>query len=601
MKQSCNPLQPGINEKNPLFRYSIIPLFNFRMKKFVLLFVCLFCAGFIYGQRTFNLCDYSPVGDGKTDDTRSFIKMFEDAAAQGGGHLLIGAGDYFLKGDVAIPLCSNTTVSAYGARFILPGELGDRKRIVLFQGVDITDFMWMGGYFKGYCYDPDAAVNRWEPNVTTRMIVINTSKDGVTDRITFRDMSSDGVAGAVVNVNGFTERPERHDNTDINFASNISVLNCTFINSGKFMWDYGYLWQLIVFAEESTPAQLAMAKKYFRNDLIREHLEMQHGSDRVVFSNTGSNPIPVTKVTDRAREVLCFYGMQLPDNIVKGKQYFVVESTGEYIKVSDTFNGKPIVFQGSASPDACLIWNLDAAFYGLYAPTGEGPGKGCIDLTRCKNTFVSGCKISASGDAMHIYNCHNNIFSGNHILGARMGAFFLAEYCKNSTITGNTVDGCNGSRVMTIEESNEDVTVIGNTFRNGGRGGWGNQPKNLIIQGNIFINNTNKGTKEHNTGRRSFKTGGWQAYPEIYFTTYQEGASYGPVVVSNNVFYTGPDAAAVLNFEKNGVGIRVEGNIFKGSSNVILIDAKNKTIQIDKSQGATIKTGREHSQMFANN
>ena len=571
------------------------------MKKCILLSLCLFFVTFIFGQRTFSLGDYSPICDGKTDDTPVFFKMFDEVAKHGGGHIIIPSGDYFLKGDRPIPLCANITVSAYGARFFLPEELSDRKRIVLFEGTDITNFTWMGGYFKGYCFNPDNAINRWEPNVTTRIIVINTSMYGVTDRITFRDMSSDGVAGAVVNVNGFTERPERHDNTDINFATNVSALNCTFIDSGKFMWDYGYLWQIIVFAEESTPAQLAMAKKYFRNDLIRENLEMRQGSDRVLLANTGQNSIPVTKVIDRAREVLCFYGNQLPDNIVKGKQYYVVESTDEYIKVSDTFQGKPITFKGSSGAGASLIWNLDAAFYGLYAPTGQGPGKGCIDFTRCRNTFVSGCKISALGDAMHIYNCHNNIFSGNHILGARMGAFFLAEFCKNSTITGNTVDGCNGSRVMTIEESNEDVTVIGNTFRNGGRGGWINQPKNLIIQGNIFINNTNKGTKEHNKGRRSFKTGGWQTYPEIYFTTYQEGASYGPVVVSNNVFFTSPDAAAVLNFEKNGVDVRVEGNTFNGSTNVILLDEKTTSIYIDKSQGAKIKIGREYSQMFANN
>ena len=569
------------------------------MKKFLVFSVNLFFVTLVFGQGTFILGDYSPVGDGKTDDTPAFLKMFEEVAQHGGGHVLIAAGDYFLKGDQPIPLCSNTTVSAYGARFFLPETLGDRARIVLFEGTDISHFTWMGGYFKGYCFNPENAVNHWEPNVTTRMIVINTSKNGVTDRITFRDISSDGVAGAVVNINGFTDKRDSAENTDINFATNVSVLNCTLINTGKFMWDYGYLWQLIVFAEESTPAQLAMAKKYFRNELIRENLEMQNGSDKVIFANTGNNPIPVSN-DDRNNQVLCFYGNQLPDNIVKGKKYYVVESTDEYIKVSDTFKGKPIIFKGSSGSGTNLIWNLGSAFW-AYAPTGEGPGKGCIDLVRCKNTFISGCKISALGDAMHIYNCHNNIFADNHILSARMGAFFLAEFCKNSTITGNTVDGCNGSRVISIEKSNEDVTVIGNTFRYGGRGSWINQPKNLIIQGNVFINNTNKGTKEHNQGRRSFITGGWQAYPEIYFTTYQEGASYGPVVVSNNIFYTGPDAVAVLNFEKNGFDVRVEGNTFKGSSNVILIDEKSKSIYIDKSQGATIKVGREYSQVFGNN
>jgi len=32
--------------------------------------------------------------------------------------------------------------------------------------------------------------------------------------------------------------------------------------------------------------------------------------------------------------------------------------------------------------------------------------------------------------------------------------------------------------------------VVGNTFRNGGRGSWINQPQGLILSGNVFINNT---------------------------------------------------------------------------------------------------------------
>ncbi len=137
----------------------------------------------------------------------------------------------------------------------------------------------------------------------------------------------------------------------------------------------------------------------------------------------------------------------------------------------------------------------------------EGPGKGSIDLAGCKNKSVTGCKLSSLGDAMHIHSSHNNTFSNNHITRSRMRAFFLSEFCKNSTITGNTVDGTNGSRIMTIEKSNEDVVVIGNTFRNGGRGSWINQPKNLIITNNISINNTTKGEQDPWRRRRDYKTG----------------------------------------------------------------------------------------------
>lgn len=43
------------------------------------------------------------------------------------------------------------------------------------------------------------------------------------------------------------------------YARNVTIENCTLTRSGKFMWDYGYLWQITVWPESN----------YFRNDLIR--------------------------------------------------------------------------------------------------------------------------------------------------------------------------------------------------------------------------------------------------------------------------------------------------------------------------------------------
>jgi hypothetical protein len=289
---------------------------------------------------------------------------------------------------------------------------------------------------------------------------------------------------------------------------------------------------------------------------------MNDGDDKILFDNK-LNSISISN-SALPKDAVCFFGDKLPENIIKGKQYFIVTSTAQYIQVSDQPKGEPITFKGSASATQTnLIYNLQDAFYVLYAPIGSGPGKGCIDLVACKNTRITGCKISALGDAMHIHSCHNNIFSNNQILGARMGAFFLAEYSKNSSIIGNTVNGTNGSRVISIERSNEDVTVIGNTFRNGGRGSWINQPKNLIMQGNIFINNTTKCDPGPWIGRKTFKTGTWESYSEIYFTTYQKGGKYGPVILKDNIFETGPGAAAAIQFEKNGEDVLVEGNFFK--------------------------------------
>ena len=541
-------------------------------------------------KTSFNLSQFKPNANGKSDDTPAFQRLFEAVSKVGGGTVTIPAGEYYVSGLSSISLPSNTTVFAYGANFHLPKTLGDQARIVVFKGENITNFTWFGGHFEGYCFDHRNPPNTWEPNVNTRIFVISTSESGKTDHILFRDVSSNKVAGAIVNIEGFKKV---HDLPTVeNFATNVSVENCTFIDSGKFMWDYGLLWQIIVFSEEYTPSDLAMAKKYFRNDLIRSNLKMNDGDDKILFDNK-LNPISISN-SNLPKDAVCFFGDKLPENIIKGKQYFIVTSNEQYIQVSDQPKGEPITFKGSASATQTnLIYNLQDAFYVLYAPIGSGPGKGCIDLVACKNTRITGCKISALGDAMHIHSCHNNIFSNNQILGARMGAFFLAEYSKNSSIIGNTVNGTNGSRIMSIERSNEDVTVIGNTFRNGGRGSWINQPKNLIMQGNIFINNTTKCDPGPWKGRKTFKTGTWESYSEIYFTTYQKGGKYGPVILKDNIFETGPGAAAAIQFEKNGEDVLVEGNFFKGNTGVINLDADDKTITIGRNFGAKVMESKD--------
>jgi len=554
----------------------------------------LVSSGILMSQSTsktsFNLSQFKPNANGKSDDTPAFQRLFEAVSKVGGGTATIPAGEYYVSGLSSISLPSNTTVFAYGANFHLPKTLGDQARIVVFKGENITNFTWFGGHFEGYCFDHRNPPNTWEPNVNTRIFVISTSESGKTDHILFRDVSSNKVAGAIVNIEGFKKV---HDLPTVeNFATNVSVENCTFIDSGKFMWDYGLLWQIIVFSDEYTPADLAMAKKYFRNDLIRSNLKMNDGDNKILFDNK-LNPISISN-SNLPKDAVCFFGDKLPENIIKGKQYFIVTSNEQYIQVSDQPKGEPISFKGSASATQTnLIYNLQDAFYVLYAPIGSGPGKGCIDLVACKNTRITGCKISALGDAMHIHSCHNNIFSNNQILGARMGAFFLAEYSKNSSIVGNTVNGTNGSRIMSIERSNEDVTVIGNTFRNGGRGSWINQPKNLIMQGNIFINNTTKCDPGPWIGRKTFKTGTWESYSEIYFTTYQKGGKYGPVILKDNIFETGPGAAAAIQFEKNGEDVLVEGNFFKGNTGIINLDADDKTITIGKNFGAKVMESKD--------
>ncbi|MHB8866058.1 MAG: right-handed parallel beta-helix repeat-containing protein [Pirellulaceae bacterium] len=499
------------------------------------------------------------------DDTATLRACFEAAAAAGEHRVTIPPGDYRVTGAAAIPLSSHLTVTAYGARFHLPQQLGDRARVVLFSGVDVNDFCWFGGHFCGQVFDPAKKENAWEPNVNTRAILITTTPGGHTENLTFRDITSEGMAGAVITVLGAEKKAS--DREVETFARNVTVEHCTLERSGKFMWDYGYLWQITVWPEDYNDAERAMAAKYFRQDLVQGPVRMAAGDDRVMFDNTRSLPVSQKRTgseASRGYDAICFFGDTLPSNLVRGRQYFVVESTPEFIRIADTPGGEAVRFDSPAGPQAKLISNLFHAHLALYEPTGSGPGKGALDLVGCEKVIVRGCRLSALGDTMHIQKSRGVIFANNHITGSRMGAFFLAEFCRDATITGNTVDGSNGSRVMSVEKSCADVTVIGNTFRNGGRGSWINQPRNFVLADNIFVNNTTKCERDPRRGRRSFLTGDYERYAELYFTTHEPGGRYGNVTIRGNIFTSGPHASHAIMFESGGDIIVVADNILSG-------------------------------------
>jgi len=294
---------------------------------------------------------------------------------------------------------------------------------------------------------------------------------------------------------------------------------------------------------------------------------MDAGDDRVFFDNT--KPLPVSKMregleADRGYDSLCFLGDTLPSNLVRGRQYFVVESTPTYVRIADKPLGVPIRFQTSTGPKTKLITPLFYAHLALYSPNGAGPGKGALDLVGCEGVEVRGNTLSALGDTMHIQKSRRIVFDRNQITGSRMGAFFLAEFCQGALITNNFVDGTNGSRVVSIEQSSQDVVVRGNTFRNGGRGSWINQPRNLLMEDNVFEHNTTKCERDPKRGRRSFVTGEYEEYAEIYFTTYEVDGTYGNVLLRNNRFISGPNAKHAMTFMPGASNIVIQGNRFEG-------------------------------------
>jgi hypothetical protein len=514
------------------------------------------------------------------DDRSRLAELFREAS-ESGGKVTVPPGDYHLDGVEPIILSSQTTIFAYDARFHLPEKLGDQARAVLFAGEDLSDVRWFGGHFVGHVFDPSKEKNEWEPNVNTCGILITTTPGGTTANLTFRDISSEGMAGAVVTVRGAAKAGSRREIAT--YARNITIDQCTLERSGKFMWDYGYLWQITVWPEDYDHRTRRLAAKYFPADYIRGPVKMKQGDDRVFVEN--SAPLPVSIRDYRGQQSLCFYGDDLPSNLVKGRQYFVVESSAESIRISNEPKGDPIRFDSNAGPETRLIHPLFRAHLALFAPKGSGRGKGAIDLVGCEGVIVRGCRLSALGDTMHIQKSRNIVFSGNQITGSRMGAFFLAEFCSNAVITGNTIDGTNGSRVMSVEKSCEDVTIVGNTFRNGGRGSWINQPRNFILANNIFINNTTKGERDPLRGRRSFRTGDYERYAELYFTTYEPDGSYGNVTVRGNVFVTGKEAAHAITFAPGGETLVVKDNIFRGAVRTIAPVKGCTKVTIDGNMG----------------
>jgi hypothetical protein len=429
--------------------------------------------------------------DGVTDDSAALA-----ARLATGGVVRIPPGDYFLSGERAIPLFSRTHVVAQGARFHLPERLGEGRHLTLFRGTDIADFTWEGGTFLGCCFDPDRRENPWAPNACTRAIVVEATEPGACRDLSFREISGRGLAGAVVTVAG-APHPERADEVAV-FAERVSVRDCELIECGKFMWDYGYLWQILVWPEDYPAYQRKMAGRHFSGRLRHPVGRLADGEDRV--------PVALEEPV----EDVCFFGDRLPANLVRGKRYHVVEQGEDHLRIAESPGGNPIRFEGDGGPEVQLIHGLHAAFYRLFWPIGCGPGKGAVDLSCCRHTVLTGNRLSARGDTMHLQRCHHN----------------------------------------------------------------------------VFVNNTTKGEPDPARGRRSYETGDYERWPEMYFTTHEPGGTYGPLIISDNVFVTGSQAREALHFESGGRDISLTGNHFRGPVRAVEFESGCEGVHKAGNQGS---------------
>ena len=171
--------------------------------KSILTGIMIACAGVAMGEAEPRLADFGAKGDGVTDDTEAFVRLFEAAREGRCRKLTIDPGVYLLAGEKSVPLSGDCVVVAEGAEFRFPESLGTNHRRVMFRGEDIRNFRWRGGFFRGYVYDPAAKDNRWEPHASSRGIVVETTRDGRTDGIFVSEVGGEGLSGAAVSVYGY--------------------------------------------------------------------------------------------------------------------------------------------------------------------------------------------------------------------------------------------------------------------------------------------------------------------------------------------------------------------------------------------------------------
>lgn len=508
----------------------------------------------------------------KNDVEAAFRECFAAAKnANAPVTIMIAPGEYALSPLEPIELFSNLTVEAEGARFVWQKHWSGPVHRVMFRGVDVSNFTWNGGCFEGYVFDVPPAVSTWAPECCARCIVIDTTPGGKTEKLRFQNIEGVNCSGSVVAVYGDLQPSEQTR------ARNIEVRNCRFKRCGKFMWDYGYLWEKLVFAESFTPEEVALGERYASP-------ENRSGMVRFYGDSISVDRMPPFKKEERHPfDTIAFYGNDLPPEIRRGKCYFVLDECDGKISFSDVPGGEPFRTSVALHEGMFLFRNLFTVFHWGYGPANQGPGKGSLDLVCCSKVTVCDCELGANGDAMHIHTSSDVIFCRNVITSARMGAFFLAFDCDHAEIYDNTVYGTNGSRVLTVERGCRHVNIHNNVFTGGGRGCWFNQCDDVTVSDNIFRNNVQKGIPEIGVGRRSPFSGAFEEYPELYFTNARK--SYSNIVVRKNLIESTPgNTQPAILFEKNGTGIIVEDNILQGTSGEIAIEG-NAEVQYRNNKG----------------
>ena len=211
----------------------------------------------------------------------------------------------------------------------------------------MSDFRWFGGAFPGVRVDPARRTTPGNPTRTHAAILITTTPGGRTENLTFRDIASDGLAGAAVTVLGAEKNGQRPRSGDFRAERDRRELHAAAereVHVGLRLSVANHCLARRLHARrtraggEDISAAICCAGR----------CGWQAGDDRVFFDNAA--PLPVSKRRDgvgcvAGHGLVCFFGDVLPTNLVRGRQYFVVESTPEFIRIAEQPGGAAAPFR----------------------------------------------------------------------------------------------------------------------------------------------------------------------------------------------------------------------------------------------------------------
>lgn len=279
-----------------------------------------------------------------------------------------------------IEIPSHCTVHAYGSSFLFPTHLPVPKPTEytqqhIFEDSGVTNFTWRGGTFIGSAFDPfhtgGYKQNEWLPQQGVILFRVLSRTNNPSEHLALMDLSVIRNGAAIIYATGesqglFNGSNDSVDTTD-RFVDGIQILNCRSDQCGSFWWDYGWLWQISTWPTNHPSDLVAMADFFLPNSYKFTNLSTTIGSPAITVAENA--PIPRMPIDASDNYTVSFYGTNLPNEIVRGKRYYLRDVNRTNFSVSKSYLGPAIVF-GSSVTNFSMFDGIQAVYcnYSLLGP-----------------------------------------------------------------------------------------------------------------------------------------------------------------------------------------------------------------------------------------